>query len=191
MHNLWRSVFWEIIQGNDGTASLKNAAQTSSLQQWTKALTAAVVATSHALGWRASAVGHKLDLLPVSRSEYLALDVVAFADGRRRWRFPTMVAELENSRSTDRIAYSLWKVLSVRADLRIVFCYRRRPEDGPDLVRFLESEVVQAMELAGRVSLDGETVVVVGSTNEAEYFPYGFFKWWQLDAGTGKFHLMP
>ena len=71
----------------------------------------------------------------------------------------------------------------------MVFCYRRRPDDGPALVRFLEAEVVQAMELRGRVNLEGETLVVVGRTNEAEYFPYGFYRWWQLDSGTGKFEL--
>ncbi len=80
-------------------------------------------------------------------------------------------------------------MLIVRADLRIVFCYRRRPEDGPSLVREIEREVVHAMALSGRVRLEGETLLVVGSTNEAEYFPYGFFKWWQLDAGTGRFCL--
>lgn len=38
--------------------------------------------------------------------------------------------ELENSRDSERIAYSLWKVLCVRAELRIVFCYRSLPP-GP------------------------------------------------------------
>jgi hypothetical protein len=141
------------------------------------------------MGWVASAIGHKAKLLPVDQSEYLAVDVMAFGDGAKRWRFPVAVAELENSQESDRVAYSLWKVLSVRADLRIVFCYRRRREDGPGLIRLLEAEVVQAMELAGRVRLEGETVLVVGSTNEAAYFPYGFFQWWQLDVGTGRFRL--
>ena len=158
--------------------------------QWTKLLTAAVVETCESMGWSGSARQHRLELLPIAQSEYLALDVMAFAEGERRWRFPAAVVELENSRSDDRIAYSLWKVLCVRADLRVVFCYRRKPEDGPALVRRLCDEVVRAMGLAGRVALEGETVVVVGSRDESEYFPYGFFKWWQLDAGMGRFSLI-
>ena len=63
------------------------------------------------MGWRGAARGHKSDLLPVSRSEYLALDVVAFETaGDRRWRFPVGVFELENSPADDLVAYSLWKV---------------------------------------------------------------------------------
>jgi len=186
----WRAAFSDAVQRQEDAERLKQAATQGRLADWTAALTSCVVATCREMGWVASAIGHKASLLPVDQSEYLAVDVMAFGDGAKRWRFPLAVAELENSQSPDRIAYSLWKVLSVRADLRIVFCYRRKPEDGPALVRFLESEVVQAMELAGRVCLEGETVVVVGSTNEADYFPYGFFRWWQLDSGTGRFSLI-
>jgi hypothetical protein len=40
---------------------------------------------------RSRARGHRSDLLPVSRSEYLALDIVAFEiAGDRRWRFPVL-----------------------------------------------------------------------------------------------------
>lgn len=85
-------------------------------------MTDAAVRTCSALGLMASAKGHKLELLPIRRSEYLVLDVMAFAEGPNRWRFPTVVMELENNAREDQIAYSLWKVLSVRAELRIVFC---------------------------------------------------------------------
>jgi hypothetical protein len=46
------------------------------------------------------------------------------------------------------------------------------------------------MTLAGRVSLEGETIVVVGCRDESAFFPYGFFKWWHLDPSTGTFSLM-
>jgi IS66 Orf2 like protein len=93
---------------------------------------------------------------PIARCEYLALDVMAFAESDRRWLFPTAVIELENSPHQDQIAYSLWKVLCVRAGLRLVFCYRMQPEDGPKLVRHLRQEVIDAMGLDGRVNLDGQ-----------------------------------
>src|SRR5580700_5307780 len=47
-------------------------------------LTTTVVEACGVIGLRASAKGHELDLLPVPRSEYLALDVTAFAEGPRR-----------------------------------------------------------------------------------------------------------
>jgi hypothetical protein len=138
----------------------------------------------------ASAKGHKLELLPIHRSEYLALDVMAFAGGEKRWRFPVAVMELENSAREDQIAYSLWKVLSVRADLRIVFCYRRNGEEIPALLRHLREEVVEAMGLAGRVKLEGATLLVVGSRSESGTFPFGYFGWWLLDTNTGRFERL-
>jgi len=97
------------------------------------------------------------------------------------------VFELENSRDDNRVAYSLWKVFCIRATLRVVFCYRRDAEEGAELVRHLNEEVVRAMAIAERAALGGETLLVVGSRNEAATFPYGFFKDWTLDANTARF----
>jgi hypothetical protein len=114
---------------------------------------------------------------------------MAFARGEKRWRFPAAIFELENSRNDDQIAYSLWKTICVKADLRVVFCYRRNSDEGSDLVRFLRDEVVHAMDLEKRIKLEGKTIVVVGSRNDSAIFPYGFFKWWSLDINTGTFKL--
>ena len=98
--------------------------------------------------------------------------------------------ELENSAREDQIAYSLWKVLSVRAEPRIVFCYRRNGEQIPALLRHLWEEVIKAMGLAGRVKLEGTTLLVVGSRSESWTFPFGYFGWWSLDTNAGKFQRM-
>jgi hypothetical protein len=100
------------------------------------------------------------------------------------------VFELENSRTDDRIAYSLWKVICVSAELRAVFCYRRSPAQGAPLVRLLQDEVVRAMPLADRTKLSGETLMVAGSRDESDLFPYGFFRWWRLDANIGGFEAV-
>lgn len=186
----FRAAFFLIVQAEGLASELKNAAAAANLGAWTRALTDAVVATCEALGLSASAIGHKLELLPIHRSEYLALDVVAFRAGEKRWRFPEAVMELENSAREDQIAYSLWKVLSVRAELRIVFCYRRNSEEIPALVRHLREEVIEAMGLAGRVKLEGETLLVVGSRSESGTFPFGYFGWWSLDTNTGRFERL-
>ncbi len=186
----WQAVFLETVQRHDIAGSLKEAALKERLGDWTQLLTSIVVETCEKMGWNASAKGHRLDLLPVRRSEYMGLDVVAFGDRGTRWRFPVAVIELENSRDDDQIAYSLWKVLFTRADLRIVFCYRRDAHQGSALIRFLRDELVNAMGLGNRIKLEGETLMVVGSRDESATFPYAFFKWWRLDQNTGTFGLM-
>lgn len=158
------------------------------MKQWTAALTGIVVGTFPRMAWRGAARGHRSDLLPVPRSEYLELDVVAFETaGDSRWRFPVGVFELENSPVDDLVAYSLWKVLCVRATLRVVFCYRRDASEGSELVRHLADQVIQAMEIPTRAGLGGETIVIVGSRSETATFPYGFFKDWTLDTNTARF----
>jgi len=185
----WQAVFMQTLQSHENSSSLWEAAIHERLGDWTRELTSVVVATCEAMGWKASAKGHKQNMLPVSNSEYLTLDVMAFADSEERWRYPVAVFELENGMSDDRIAYSLWKVLCLRADLRVVFCYRRNSDEASGLVKFLRDEVIQAMDITGRMKLEGKTLVVVGSRNDSASFPYGFFKWWSLDLNTGKFIL--
>lgn len=186
----FREKFFDAVREDKIATALKDSAAAENLAAWTGALTDAVVSTCGSIGLRASAKGHKLELLPIHRSEYLGLDVVVFPQGEKRWRFPNAAIELENSAGEDQIAYSLWKVLTVRAEMRAVFCYRKRSTDIPALLRHLREEVVEAMGLAGRVKLEGETLLVVGSRSEAETFPFGYFGWWALDTNTGKFERM-
>lgn len=184
----WFNAFMETVKTHEGSTSLREAAERGALKHWTEALTGIVVGTFPKMGWRGAARGHRSELLPVSRSEYLALDVVAFETaGDRRWRFPVGVFELENSPDDDLVAYSLWKILCVRASLRVVFCYRRDASEGAELVRHLADQVVQSMEIPTRTGLAGETLVIVGSRSEAATFPYGFFKDWRLDLNTARF----
>lgn len=179
----WFGAFMETVMTHEASTPLPEAAENGEFKQWTEALMGIVVGTFPEMGWRGAARGHRSDLLPVPRSEYLALDIVAF----RRWRFPVGVFEWENSTVDDLVAYSLWKILCVRASLRVVFCYRRNAGEGSELVRHLTNQVIQAMEIPMRAGLGGETLVIVGSRSETATFPYGFFKDWTLDANTAHF----
>ena len=183
----FRTALLASAQRSEYCGELKSASLEGHLGRWTKSLTGCVLTTCHESGLRASARGHECELLPVRRSEYLALDVMAFPAGDKRWLFPMAVMELENSQDEDKIAYSLWKVLCVRAELRIVFCYRKDASAAPALIQHLRTEVTDAMGLQGRLNLAGRTFVVVGSRNEADTFPFGFFKWWELNTHTGRF----
>lgn len=183
----FRARFQPLASADVHGVALKDAALRGKLGDWTRALTSLSVAVCHELGWRSSAKGHLTPLLPIERSEYLGLDLMAFAPGEARWLFPTAAMEFENSSREDQIAYSLWKVISVRAALRLVFCYRKEAAQGPALVRALNAQVIDAMSIEGRLALEGETAIIVGSRSDAETFPFGFFSWWQLDTNTGKF----
>jgi hypothetical protein len=184
----WFVSFMETVRRHPASAALQEAAQQAELAGWTRALTTIVVGSCEAMVWKGVAKGHRSTILPVPRQEFLGLDVVAFEPaGERRWRFPVAVFELENSTADDRVAYSLWKVLCVRSQLRVVFCYRQDSGDGSRLMRHLSAEVARAMEIPERTALTGETLVIVGSRDEKKTFPYGFFKDWLFDVNIGRF----
>jgi hypothetical protein len=107
----WREGFFQEVECPEVSKTLKESALTQALADWTSALTAVVVSTCMRFGWQASAKAHKLELLPVQRSEYLGLDVVAFPDTSKRWLFPVEIMELENQLLDDAIAYSLSKLI--------------------------------------------------------------------------------
>ena len=192
----WAEVFANVVRQRDIAEPLKQAALAERLRDWTTLLTGVVVRSCRDIGWSAAARGHSLAALPQRGQEYLSLDVTAFErndvdvrDTKKRftWRFPVAVFELENSRTDERVAYSLWKILCVRASLRVAFAYRRDWAAGVDLVQHLEREVVGAMSIDARVALGDETLIVLGSRGEGNTFPHGYFKTWRLNRNTGKF----
>jgi hypothetical protein len=117
----FRTAFFRRTQEPETCEALRNATLSGQLGRWTAALTTCVVAACGETGLRASAKAHASELLPIRRSEYLALDLM------------------------------------------------------------------EAMDLGGRVRLDGRTIVVVGSRSDAEAFPFGFFSWWELETNTSRF----
>lgn len=185
----WYSEFMDLLRQDwDGAAELRDASLKSDLRRWTAGLTGAVVRSFESLGFVCAAKGHKLEILPEKNEEYLGMDVSVFdRSPTPRWQFPVAVCELENSARGDRVAYSLWKVMSVRAEMRVVFCYRASPEDALPLVSKLADDVVSAMPIQDRAQLEGDILVVTGCRGESETFPYGFFRVWKLDVNTGSF----
>ena len=153
-------------------------------------MTSIVLGSCRDLGWDAAARGHRLARFPVPADEYLALDVTAFAPGpASQWVFPQAVFELENYKAV-RMAYSLWKVLSVRASLRAVICYSDVSDASGATVRVLNEGVVQALRPALQSEPTADTLLIVGSRDRIGAFPDGFFQWWRLDVGLSHFVLM-
>ena len=186
----WRTTFLRIVAGHRHAGGLKQASLDGRRGDWTRILTLVAVDTCQELGWQACAKGHPLPVLPEVRSEYLTIDVVAFPSDVGLWQFPVAAIELENSADEDRIAYSLWKVLCLRAALRIVYCYRQSRDECAAMRRHLEHSVLAALSPEQRHMLHGETVVVIGTRDEADTFPYAFFKWFVLDHSTATLRSM-
>ena len=188
----WVRAFSDALQPREVSEPLKAAALAGDLAAWTTLLTGVVVGSCQRLRWPAAAKGHKLDRLPRAGQEYLGIDVMAFPpdDGgqpRPRWPLPLAVYELENSPSDERVAYSLWKVTCVRAELRVVFAYRRDWERVKDLLQALKRDVLEEHSIKDRMNLGDETLIVTGSRGEGETFPYGYFKVWRLNPNIGSF----
>jgi hypothetical protein len=184
----WLAQFHRALEGEAETSTeLREASLERQLKRWTAALTGVVVRSLEALGLSAAAKQNKGKALPLPMQEYLGQDVMAFTPGAPSWRFPVAVAELENAADDRRVAYSLWKTLCVRCQLRVVFCYRPELSAGAPLVATLATAVIGELPAGARALLDGETLVVVGSRNEASTFPHGFFQAWKLNTNTGRF----
>lgn len=186
----WRESFGNCVQQPEMAERLKAASLKSDLKSWTSESTAAVVRACEAIGWSAVAKGHPSRRLPQAGQEFLGMDVMVFppeGEGSPRWPSPLAVFELENSVRDDRVAYSLWKVLCLRAELRAVFAYRPDWEQGRRLVAKACDDVIGALRPEQRSAIDGEIVMVIGSRGEGETFPWGYFKFWSLNRGLGRF----
>lgn len=186
---VWQPAFLNLVQDSDTAVPLKAASLAEDLKTWTTCLTAAVVASCRQLGWMVAAKGHRFDEHPQAGEEYLGIDAMAFPSqvSGGRWRMPLAVFELENHRTDNRVAYSLWKVLCLRTDLRVVFAFRRDWEESRQTVDAVCRDVVGSLSPAERMAVAGETVLVIGNRGEGETFPWGYFKWWLLDTNLGRF----
>ena len=187
----WWTQFTIHAQSKDVAKKLKSASLAERLGEWTKLTTGVVVEACDSLGWDCAARGRRGTRLPESASEYLALDGMSFPNrdtNSTRWPMPLAVFELENSKRDDRVGYSLWKVLCVRAGLRIVFAYRRDWGRTRDLVDHLTENVIAGFTGEERMKFEGHTALVTGSRGESETFPHGYFKLWLLDTNLGKFN---
>lgn len=141
------------------------------------------------LEYDAARKGHRLAELPQPGQEYLSIDVMAFpaSSVAGRWRLPVAAFELENHRTDDRVAYSLWKVLCLRTDLRVVFAFRRDWEESRRSVEAIGNDVIGSLTAPERMALSGQTVMIIGNRGDGETFPWGFFKMWRLDTNVGRF----
>lgn len=184
----WREAFSNKVREPFYAAPLKTASLAEDMRQWTSTLTTVVVKACEAHGWAASAKWNPSQRLPKPGKEFLNIDVTALPAGTEPlWPMPLAVFELENSRSDRFVAYALWKVLCVRAELRVVFAYRPDWEQSRRLIARLTEDVIGGFGPKEREALNGQTVLIIGNRGEGESFPWGYFKCWLLDTNIGRF----
>ena len=186
----WRTAFTHQIEQPGIADDLKRSALAECLTDWTSMLTTAVVRSCESLGWDSAAKWNPSKRLPQYGKEYLSIDVTAFPsieDDPAAWPLPLAVFELENHRTDKRVAYSLWKVLCIQASLRVVIAYRPDWEQSRQLIAALKEQVVGSLSPEQRAGLGGETAVVIGNRGDGETFPWGYFKFWKLDANLATF----
>lgn len=91
---------------------------------------------------------------------------------------PRAVVELENSYAIEKISYCLWKILCVRAPIRVLICYQSNKDKITTLKQHLEGVIWQGSLMKGT---DGDLLVIIGDEGAGregswgEYF--SVFEW--------------
>lgn len=186
----FKDVFHRKLGEVDAGNNLKEAALLRDMGGWTMALTNLLADTCSELGWSVGAKWNACDVLPESRKEYFTLDVCAFEGERTGWQFPIAAMELENMVYKRKIAYCLWKLLAVSSKFRCLFCYCEQHYQRDALLDYLKTELVESLSIEERDQVQGDTYLCVGTRDDADYFPHGFFRWWKLNLNTSRFEVL-
>lgn len=122
--------------------------------------------------------------------EYLNIDAVFINEseyGLHTWgakgiqygpfALPEAVAELENDWEVNKICYCLWKILCIRASVRVLVCYQRNEEMINSLRQRLENVIWASSLMKGT---DGDLLAIIGQEDMqmktwSEYF--SVFEW--------------
>ena len=173
----WLSAFMQVI---DNSYKKYNIADWTS-SEWT-----------HFLGEVLDEVGKKAEysvvhLRPDNKAEsgeYLNIDALYFADKdytsdeKEPLVLPRVAVELENSYSSDKIAYCLWKLMCIRTALKVLICYQRNEQKIRDLKARLEAVILDGKLMEGQ---DVEVLLLIGNEDSHEDTEwnnyYSVFEW--------------
>jgi len=121
--------------------------------------------------------------------EYLTIDAFfidkAAYDPRQKYDkwdpfvLPRAVVELENKYyDSEKISYCLWKILCIRAPIRVLICYQKGADKVTTLKQHLEDVIWQGSLMKGT---DGDLLVIIGDddlVDEASWEEYfNVFEW--------------
>jgi len=176
---LWLNYFTRIIMGVESTRKGELGGS-----QWTNFMRGVM-----------EQIGEKMNcfvarLRPENKEasyEYLNVDAV-FIDKAEydlikgsKWDpfvLPRAVVELENRFDRNKISYCLWKILCVRAPIRVLICYQTKANNVLILKQHLERVIWQGSLMKGT---DGDLFVIIGDESakgEASWGKYfSVFEW--------------
>ena len=95
---------------------------------------------------------------------------------------PLAVVELENSDEVNKITYCLWKILCIRAPIRVLICY----QSNNVKIKELRQQLERVIQNGGLMKKDnGDLLVIIGDESKKEWKSYfdEFFSvfMWQND----------
>jgi len=116
---------------------------------------------------------------PEESGEHLGIDAMFFdrAEYERvarddQWDplvIPKTVVELENRYDHEKIKYCLWKVLCIRAPLKVLICYQDTGQKVQDLTGILETVIWEGNLMEDSNS---DLLIVVGDDSKGEETPW-------------------
>jgi hypothetical protein len=116
-----------------------------------------------------------IDAFYFDKSDY-DLDI-GIGDDEDPFVLPRAVVELENSFDINKITYCAWKILCVRAPIRVLICYQKGMDNITSLAKHLENVIWQRDLLKGD---NGDLFIIVGNDKKGkseweDYF--SVFEW--------------
>ncbi|KIX12253.1 hypothetical protein [Dethiosulfatarculus sandiegensis] len=155
----WHDLFFEVINSNDCDAN--TATETTEFMQ-------------KVFGRMAKKAGTKLACRNQKRddtsAEYLSIDAT-FLDYwdeqiEKEWPIykPLAVVEHENENNMSKILWCLWKLLNVKAGVKILIIYRKNRSDAEQVVSRIENYICRG---AMQPDLNEELLVIIGQEDLA------------------------
>lgn len=126
--------------------------------------------------------------------EYLNIDAM-FTDNQEDWNeedwnplvLPSVVVELENDYGGKQITYCLWKILCIRAEIRVLICYQDATNKINCLKTRLEEVITERELMKGE---DSELLVIIGDDSKNEYSEWNeYFKVFEWRNGRLETHI--
>ena len=167
---------------------LEDQSNTKSDGEWTKFMAKVMKAMEKKTNWRVISRDSEERR---DSGEYLNIDAM-FLDKSAypsNWNIgdwdpyilPSAVVEHENDYGFEKIAYCLWKIVCIRAEVRVLICYQNNKEKIDSLTKYLE-KIVKKSKLMEKVQ--GELFVIIGNDEEKKSSWKKYFKIFEWRIGS-------
>jgi len=166
----WLKYFEQIIELERGKAKLGTPPKDS---EWTSFMQGVMDKVGEELNCKVTRIRPEDE---ARSGEYLNMDAFfvdevfkSKADGYDPLVLPRAIVELENSFDINKISYCLWKILCIRAPIRVLICY----QSGPQNVERLRQSLEKVIQDGGLMKDDkGDLLVIIGNESLEKWKSY-------------------